>query len=776
MLRRPIEAVASNSSISSWNTFAVMSVTFSATKRVHFAAILVLLLGIHGTSIATAEPTIPVTSSMAMEELTVLAQAWPNAKDLLSAASNRYPVEWVRGQCMVGFVGQWSACSEPQLEQHVQLARAHPDVMVGAVRNGIVSFRVDAYHLEAVEQLGLSYVELASKAKPDLTRLLYGTRVDSVHAGWNLPQAYTGEDVLIGVIDWGFDYTHPMFYDTALVASRIRGIWDQFRQSGPAPVDYAYGTEALTPASIANLASDTANVYSWATHGTHVAGIAGGGGAGIGLLGVAPSAEFLFATFLVDEAAAMDAMAWMQSVAEADDKRLVINMSWGLPQFGTQDGQALINQFIDGLSAEGVIFVSSAGNNGGRDFHIDKTFTGDTLRSRVQFYPQSAHPYMWGQNLTLWGEPGAAFDAGFLLTSSGTNVVEESPWFSTETGPWFLDSTLVHDGDTIVYDLAVEQAHPVNGRPFMRFRIRKGSSSLGVGLQATADEGRLHCWNIVHLSNDVGNWGQDFQSVGGAWTAGDDQYGVGDPACTESVIAVAAYYSEYLNPLGNEGGGTLASFSTIGPTLDDRLKPDLAAPGLSVASSISSFTDGNYNLLTSTEFEGVTYPFAKLSGTSMSSPAVAGVAALLLEADPTLSAAELREILHTTARADDHTGEIPLGGSTTWGMGKVNAYRAVQQVLGLSDLETWRFSAIPSRFELRPNPARDVLWLQHRTPQQFSGAVQWFLRDTQGRILRKGIQTHNAAEISLEGLPSGAMLLEIWEENEPPEVIRFVKL
>lgn len=160
----------------------------------------------------------------------------------------------------------------------------------------------------------------------------------------------------------------------------------------------------------------------------------------------------------------------------------------------------------------------------------------------------------------------------------------------------------------------------------------------------------------------------------------------------------------------------------------------------------------------------------------MSSPAVAGVAALLLEADPTLSAAEVREILHITARADDHTGEIPLGGSTTWGMGKVNAYRAVQQVLGLNDLETWRFGAIPSRFELRPNPARDVLWLQHRTPQQFSGAVQWFLRDTQGRILRKGIHTHNAAEISLEGLPSGAMLLEIWEENESPEVIRFVKL
>ena len=719
----------------------------------------------------------PVTSAVALEELAELAQIWPAGKDLLLAASKRYPVELVHGRCMVGFVGRWSDQSSQPIEDLLQAAKAHPHVMVGASREGIVSFRVDAYHLvEALEQLSLDYVELASKAQPDLTRLLYGTRVDSVHSGWNLPQDYTGEDVLIGVIDWGFDYTHPMFYDTSLVASRVRGVWDQFRSAGPSPDGYSYGTEALTPETIAALASDTSNVYSWATHGTHVAGIAGGGGAGIGLRGVAPDAEFLFATFLVDEAAAMDAMAWMQSVAEADGKRLVINMSWGLPQFGTQDGQALINQFIDGLSEEGVIFVSSAGNNGGRDFHIDKTFEGDTLRSRVQFYPQAAHPYMWGQNLTLWGEPGETFNAGFMLTSSGINIVQESPWYSTETGPWALDSMLIHEGDTIIFDLAVEQAHPENGRPFMRFRIRKGSTNLGVALQATAPEGRVHCWNIVHLSNDVGNWGQNFQSYGGSWTAGDDQYGVGDPACTESVIAVAAYYSEYLNPLGNEGGGTLASFSTVGPTMDERLKPDVTAPGVSVASSISSFTDGNYTLFTSTEFEGVTYPFAKFSGTSMSSPAVAGIAALLLEADPTLSAAEIREIIHITARSDDHTGEIPAEGSPIWGMGKVNAYRAIQQVLGLNGVKDVEAGSSHPRFELMPNPANELIWLRNRTPGQVSGQIQWNLRDAQGRVIHAGILSHGTAEISLVGIPAGVMLLEVLVEGAENEVIRFIKL
>ena len=66
-------------------------------------------------------------------------------------------------------------------------------------------------------------VDLASKAVPHLERARVGTRVDSVHAGLGLAQPFHGEGVLIGVLDWGFDYTHPNFYDTTLTSTRIRG-------------------------------------------------------------------------------------------------------------------------------------------------------------------------------------------------------------------------------------------------------------------------------------------------------------------------------------------------------------------------------------------------------------------------------------------------------------------------------------------------------------------------------------------------------------------------
>ena len=77
-----------------------------------------------------------------------------------------------------------------------------------------------------------------NKAVPD-------GRVDSVYQGIDLPQAFKGEDVIIGVTDWGFDYTHPVFYDEQMQNYRILRAWDQFRNAGPAPDSFTYGTEIV---------------------------------------------------------------------------------------------------------------------------------------------------------------------------------------------------------------------------------------------------------------------------------------------------------------------------------------------------------------------------------------------------------------------------------------------------------------------------------------------------------------------------------------------------
>ena len=730
-----------------------------------------LLAALCGALLSPQAQTLPAPDQLALGELVQLAATHPSPKALVDVAQG-HPVALVHGRATVGFIGRLGAdVSESEWRSW---ADGRPAVEAGACRSGIASFRIDAYALDVISELPMTVVELASRAVPDVNKARYGTRVDSVHAGLDLPHPFHGDGVLIGVLDWGFDYTHPMFYDTAMTTSRIRAVWDQYRQAGPAPDGYGYGTEADLPEDIEAMGSDTANVYSYSTHGTHVAGIAAGGGAGVGLTGMAPAAELLFATLMVDEAAALDAFEWMAGVAEADGKRLVINNSWGLPQWGTPDGTALSNQFIDALSDEGVVFVSSNGNNGDSNFHIDHTFAGvgDTIRSRVQFYPLSANPNAWGQNLTLWGEPGESFCAGFMLTQGVSSVVGTSPIYDTSNGPLVLDTIHVVNDDTLIYDISMEVAHPNNGRPFLQMRIHKGSSNLAVVLQATAESGRVHAWNHTHLSNDVGNWGQNFQAAQSTWLAGNPYYGIQQPACGHSVIAVGAYSSEYQNSQGTEVGGSLANFSTYGPTLDERLKPNVSAPGVNVESSLSSFRDGSYSVTSQAEWAGTTYDFGKLSGTSMSSPATAGVVALMLEANPTLSAEAVKIILEWTAREDNDTGSLPAEGDWVWGHGKVTASQAVMAALGWIS-HVGPFLPAPAdeaSLLAHPNPTTDDVWV---TGMEALEGV-WTLVNGQGAMVLSGRATPEF-RIEMADLPAGIYILRTTNPNGKTRTVRIVK-
>ena len=719
--------------------------------------------------LSAQQPQMPMVARQAVTELEALTVQHPEAKAFQDAASGGYPVAWIDERPSVGFLGQLAP--DVDVDAWFAWADAHPEVQAGTCRYGIASFRLDAFHLGLLDALPMDRVELASKAVPDLERARVGTRVDSVHAGINLPQAFHGGGVLIGVLDWGFDYTHPNFYDTTLTSTRIRGAWDQYRQSGPAPAGFEYGTVAETPADLMAMGSDTANVYSYSTHGTHVAGISGGSGCGIGLHGMAPAAEFLLATLMVDEASALDAFAWMQDVAEADNKRLVINNSWGLPQWGTPDGTSLSNQFIDAMSDEGVVFVTSNGNNGDSNFHFDHTFTApdDTARSLVTFYPLSSNPNAWGQSLHLWGEPGEAFHASLGFLDGAFNPVGNTPWCITEDGPAMWEDEIVVNGDdTVLYDVVVEQSHPANGRPFVQIRVHKGESLVNVVLQATSQAGRIHAWNHTYLTNDVGNWGYDFSTAGQpGWKAGDPFYGVQHPACSQEVIAVGAHSSDFVNNGGNEIGGQLAFFSSFGPTLDERLKPSISAPGVNVESSLSSFRDGIYNVTETFDYDGTTYEFARLSGTSMSSPAVAGIVALMLEADPNLTPAEIRTILEETAREDNNTGELPEEGDLVWGHGKVTATAALQAVLGLNAVPE---SPSPSvLFQLFPNPARDVVHVQGLGTEP----VRWTLLDIQGRPVDRG-QGTLPLTILLERAADGIHLLHL-TQGGGVEVLRLTK-
>ena len=617
-----------------------------------------------------------------------------------STTLSSYPIHLINNQYYVSFLAKIN----PDFDK-LTLMRSR--YIVGNPIRNIVSIKVPIEASEYVSSLqGVEYLELAGKVNHQLDKAVHDVRADSVQQGIGLPQGFKGKNVYIGVTDWGFDYTHPAFYDSTLSQTRIIAAWDQFKTSGPHPQGFNYGTEHVGASALLAAGSDTANIYSYSTHGTHVASIAGGCGAGTAYRGVAYDANFLFVTFLVDEGAVLDAWEWMYQKAQAAGKRLVINMSWGLYHFGTLDGNSLLSQAITAYSDLGVVFVNSAGNNGNVNFHLKKTFNNDQLNSKVDFYSYAANANMWGQSIHAWGEVGHAFSNGIVVKNASNATLAESPFYSTNVTNTYIDTFLVAGTDTIFYNIAADSAHPLNQKPQMRLRVKCTNTALKILLKSTAIAGTVNYWNVTELTTDVGNWGMPFSYSGTGTTPGDADHGISEPSCSDDVISVAAYAPSYQTPGGATVGGGLASFSSHGPRYDGVMKPDIAAPGVSICSAISSFTDAAYTTISSVTFNNKTYDYAKFSGTSMSGPVVAGVCALILEANPWLSAAQVKQLIKETARTDNFTGVIPALGSPLWGMGKLNAYAAVQEALALVEVPE---NSMENAWNVYPNPVIERL-------------------------------------------------------------------
>lgn len=620
-------------------------------------------------------------------------------------------------------------------------------VVTGAQAGDIVTLRLPLAELGAVDACPhiLQYT-VSHPVVPAMDRTRYDTRTDSVHLGAGLPMPYTGDGVIIGITDWGFDYTHPN-YNAGSDNSRILQAWDQFKLSGPAPEGFDYGTVYTSSTQIKRAKCDTAGLYGYGTHGTHVAGIAAGRGVDNKYAGQAPDAALLFASFKLDLASWMDAVGWMKGVADRQGKRLVVNNSWGMYTLGPVDGTSLASQAINNWSDSGIVFVVSAGNCGNDYFHISKTFTapGDTLRSRAAYYGANEN----GQNIAFWGEPGKDFDLSFAMVGSSDSVCFR--WANTAAGPFLLDSTLSLNGDSVAFSLTVERANPHNGRPHALLHVGK-KAGYSIDVAVTASEGTVHAWNLASLDNNAGNMGAEFSRGNSVfYTKGDNRYGIGEPACAERCIAVAAHVAD--RPTAN---GMEAGFSSMGPVIDGRRKPDLSAPGVNVASSINYYADGVYTAVMTYTYGTRQYTWAKMSGTSMSCPAVSGIVALMLQADPSLSVDEIKQYLCATARNDEHTGPLHLRDSISdrWGWGKADALAAINEVNAHVDISRAGNDWFAKSLMLFPNPAaHSVTVLTGRNT-----AETVTIYDMNGSTVKR-LQVNMQATVDISDLPHGVYVV-----------------
>lgn len=178
---------------------------------------------------------------------------------------------------------------------------------------------------------------------------------------------------------------------------------------------------------------------------------------------------------------------------------------------------------------------------------------------------------------------------------------------------------------------------------------------------------------------------------------GGDWNFVVTPADADSILAVGGVTNE----------GSIIGFSSRGPTADGRIKPDVCAMGADVFAARSDSND-----------------YWTLSGTSMATPIVAGIAALIMEAHPNWTAQMVRTAMLNTA-SNHNTPDNDYG----WGI--VDAVEAADYVFTSADEHRLSVPRSPILISTYPNPVNGTATLRIVLPMASEGKLGLF--DVLGR-------------------------------------------
>lgn len=548
---------------------------------------------------------------------------------------------------------------------------------------------------------GIDYIQLDEPLMPALDIARKTTRVDSAQAGYGLPQGYSGKGVLMGIIDFGFDYNHPTMYDTLGNKYRIIKAWEM-NASGTPPPGFSYGTE-ITDTSLLKLRG-TDNAVQ--THGTGVAGLAAGSGYGSPTSGkyrgVAYESEMVLVGVRRDSLEKqwrtggfsdfIDGVHYLTQYAKSVGKPIVINISWG-SHSGPHDGTSLVNQAFDTLAGPGKIIVMSAGNEGKTNLHLNKTFTA-TDSSLTTFLDFTSKAYMrtW---VDIWGDTSKTFCVKTTLYSKG--IGGKSTGRICISNSTKYDTLIAANGIDTCYVQTYTSAAEYNMKPRVTINIfSKTTDSIGISVNGTS--GTINMWDEYYYYGFPYKYASSFVGLLPGSSIGNANSTVSDMGAGKETILVGAYNSSLaytdINgiPRGGYPGvvGSISYFSSKGPMIDGRIKPDICAPGLTIATSVNSL-DTPYSEIGSMSGYVVSkfndsktsrnFYYAEFSGTSAAAPIASGIVALLLQIDPSLTPSKIKTLLFQTAIVDAGTGIIPSTGTNVWGHGKINAYGAVRQLI-----------------------------------------------------------------------------------------------
>lgn len=570
-------------------------------------------------------------------------------------------------------------------------------VNVNVVFDGFVLATVPAGSLSAVSKAsGVRHISLGRRLQLCNDSARSFALVSPLHTSTNQVVPLMGKGVIVGMIDNGIDFNHINLCDDK-GSTRVHAVYMPEDSTGTPPVVNGCvlpGSCYETPEQIAHLMTD----FAESSHGTHTTGTAAGSYRENGMYGVAPEADIVVCGIPSPEltdANIANALTYIFDYADRMNKPCVVNMSIS-SYGGPNDGSSFLCRAFESMAGPGRVCVVAAGNDGNAPIcmHASIKGEGDTLTTLLR--------NQWGglqrQGLvSAWSDRTQLHRTRLVIINRSTGELEYASSFFdalpedsvvTISSENDIDFAQYYTGE-IQFANALEPRLEKDGsivdagrfHSFWALDVTSNKSGHLLGLQYVADEAvNLSAWCTKECY---------FYTFGlDGITGGESAGSISDMAATDSVISVGAFCSRssYVDGTGNTviisnaHPGEIAYFSSYGPDERGMTRPDICAPGMALLSSANRYDTvaSREHWLTPVVVDGMEYPYYSNQGTSMSSPIVTGTIALMLQVNPALGPAAVREVLRRSACSDTYVSN---GNPGQWGYGKLDATAAVTDVI-----------------------------------------------------------------------------------------------
>lgn len=489
----------------------------------------------------------------------------------------------------------------------------------------------------AIINVEVKYIDEISRSNYiqyiELPKSLYESDLNAQRASC-VPQAVStynvsGKGVLVGFIDSGIDYTHPAFMDNE-GNTRIEYIYDLSNKG--AVYNKQQINEAIKsadPYSVVPELDDTG-------HGTHVAGIAcGGGKIPNEYKGIAPDASIAMVKGArgrwVLSSQIMKGLKFLLDKSKELNIPLVINISLSTNN-GAHNGSSLLEQYIRVIAnLEKVTIVIAAGNEGDDSHHVGGVFE----KTQTKSFSIASDEEVIVINLYKTILPDISINIKGPSGISSGNIKMQEGYFQGSIGRNRYD---IYVAGPKPFEL--ESEIQITLTPISLKYLVAGTWNIQIDVMNDY-EGRYSLW--LPILEGL-NPNTKFLEPNPLNT-------LGIPATVDNIIAVGSYNPQTM---------TLSSFSGRGAEDNGGIvRPDIVAPGENI---LGPSANGGYD---------------RKTGTSMATPQVTGICALFAEwglvkgNDPYLYGQRLKYYLVKGANRVRKDVDYP---NPLWGYGTVCAF------------------------------------------------------------------------------------------------------